>query len=570
MRAFEFQDRSYLLESVSTEVTKLGTLLDKSVEQDKPEVTKEIGQTIKAMLDATNKMVAVIKDSKKAPQTKKTTTQPNANKFKPITPPSQQDQRLAASQAYAQKPVESLDEEVSAQLSDADVASLEKDIDLMEDNLKFIREMMPKTDPKVVAKIKEMETILGRMNNKHEQALKTAEFTQRKARREKENPAIAELAGKVTGTLEAIEAHYKKQAELAKNETGEEATEIVIKEAPPMDAVTKEIVTIMDGTLEGLRDDPETADEYNALNKKILEFLKASKKGVVPLADLLNKGSGNIIDEVDDGKWGMLKENGFIKSLMAMKPAGSGAGSWGPGEVGLAVLGTPVNKMGKGDLNVGGKKFELKASASPKSGGRINASKAIKKGADGQGDFMKAWESFSPNLDIDQKGNEIIARKDDALPPRSGKKIKVTSIGKTWVAIVNAALARSNVRESELGAFLQDVLRAPINDAYKNKVKFNNSRLLTSNEEGRAQISGAGLLSEYIGECMKLYNETDGVEDILVINPSDGHFEIINALDNAGIESKVQSGAIQTSTTWIDFDDPQMLATPQLGTITPK
>ena len=46
-------------------------------------------------------------------------------------------------------------------------------------------------------------------------------------------------------------------------------------------------------------------------------------------------------------------------------------------------------------------------------------------------------------------------------------------------------------------------------------------------------------------------------------------FEIINALDNAGIEAKVNSGAIQTSTTWIDFDDPQMLATPQLGTITP-
>jgi predicted aspartyl protease len=92
---------------------------------------------------------------------------------------------------------------------------------------------------------------------------------------------------------------------------------------------------------------------------------------------------------------------------------------------------------------------------------------------------------------------------------------------------------------------------------------------MISNEDGKLQINGAGLLSEYIGQCMKLYNETDGVEDILVINPKDGHFEIINALDNAGIEAKVNSGAIQTSTTWIDFDDPQMLATPQLGTITP-
>jgi len=474
------------------------------------------------------------------------------NKVKKITPSSQQNQpeRLVASLDEAKQDYASL------------IAEAKKDLQVFE-------KLLP-PGPESAKILASFNQKVAELNRLHDEEVKNAEFTQRKARRKKENPAIAELAGKVTGTLEAIEAHYKKQAEEAKGETGEEATEIIVKEAPPMDAVTKEIVTIMDGTLEGLRDNPETADDYNALNKKILQFLKASKKGVVPLAELLTKGSGNIIDEVDDGTWGMLKENGFIKSLMKMKPAGSGAGKWGPGEVGLAVLGSPVNKMGKGDLNVGGKKFELKASASPKSGGRINASKAIKKGSDGQGDFMKAWESFSPNLDIDQKGSEIIARKDDVLPAGGKRKIKVTSIGQTWVAIVNAALARSNVRESELGAFLQDVLRAPINDAYKNKVKFNNSRLITSNEEGRAQISGAGLLSEYIGECMKLYNETDGVEDILVINPSDGHFEIINALDNAGIESKIQSGAIQTSTTWIDFDDPQMLATPQLGTITPK
>ena len=261
----------------------------------------------------------------------------------------------------------------------------------------------------------------------HNEELKNAEFTQRKARRAKENPAIAELAGKVTGTLEAIEEHYKKQAEEAREDG---STQIVVKKAleKPMDAVTKEIVTIMDGTLEGLRDNPETAEEYNALNNLILKFLKASKKGVVPLASLLDKGSGNIVTEVDDGKWGQLKENGFIKSLMNMKPAGSGAGKWGPGEVGLAVLGSPVNKMGKGDLNVGGKKFELKASASPKSGGRINASKAIKKGSDGQSEFMKAWDSFTPNLDIDIKGNEIFAREGDS-GLKAGKKIKLTSVG---------------------------------------------------------------------------------------------------------------------------------------------
>lgn len=493
----------------------------------------------------------IISKVEKAPSAKASKTKPSQqNNFKPNAPTSQQNQ--------PERLVASLDEST---------ATTEQKIKAAQERLEKLRKLLEIKQfdsPDATELLNDLEQDIMELKKVQAEEIKNAEFTQRKARRDKENPAIAELAGKVTGTLEAIEEHYKKQAEEAREDG---STQIVVKKAPPMDAVTKEIVTIMDGTLEGLRDNPETAEEYNALNDLILKFLKASKKGVVPLASLLDKGSGNIVAEVDDGKWGQLKENGFIKSLMNMKPAGSGAGKWGPGEVGLAVLGSPVNKMGKGDLNVGGKKFELKASASPKSGGRINASKAIKKGSDGQSEFIKAWDSFTPNLDIDIKGNEIFAREGDS-GLKAGKKIKLTSVGITWVKIVNGALARSKVSASELGAFLQDILRAPINDAYKNKVKFESSRMI-SNEDGKLQINGAGLLSEYIGQCMKLYNETDGVEDILVINPTDGHFEIINALDNAGIEAKVNSGAIQTSTTWIDFDDPQMLATPQLGTITP-
>jgi len=467
------------------------------------------------------------------------------NKVKQITPPNQ-----------SAPPVESLDE------AKQDYASL---IAEAQKDLKALEKLLPPS-PESAKILANFNQKVVELNKLHNEELKNAEFTQRGKRREVENPALLSLAGKVTGTLEAIEAHYKKQAEQAKEDG---STVIEVKTAPPVDAVTREIITIFDGTLEKLRDQTKSAKEYDALNKLLLDFIKASIDGVVPLKELLSKGSGNILNEVPDGKWGKLKENGFIKSLMAMKPAGSGAGKWGPGEVGLAVLGSPVNKMGKGDLNVDGKKFELKASASPKSGGRINASKAIRKGADGQSEFMKAWDSFSPKLDIDTSGNQIFARDGDALPPKSGKKIKVTSIGLTWVAIVNAALARSNVSSSELGAFLQDVLRAPINDSYKSKVKYESTRMITT-ENNIVQINGAGLLSEYIGQCMKLYNETDGVEDILVINPLDGHFEIINALDNAGIEEKVNSGAIQTSTTWIDFDDPQMLATPQLGTKSPS
>ena len=322
MRAFEFQDRSYLLESVSTEVTKLGTLLDKSIEQDKPEVTKEIGQTIKAMLDATNKMVAVIKDSKKALQTKKTTTQPNTNKFKPITPPSQQnqpnainkddsDQRLAASQAYAQKPVESLDEEVSAQLSDAEVASLEKDIALMEENLKFIREMMPKTDPKVVGRIKEMETILGRMNDKHEAALDAARNEYKVL-----DPDLEVMLEK-TGS--------NNPQDLAKARSIFLDDDIDIKDA-------QEFVKQAGG--EGIID----------MNKVV-----EKRKGTLKDKDIL-LGSAKVAKVLDI----------VLPTFLEWKP-GKTAGNVGPGEFALVMLGNPVSKEGKGDIKVGDDMYEVKA-----------------------------------------------------------------------------------------------------------------------------------------------------------------------------------------------------------------
>jgi hypothetical protein len=309
MRAFEFQDRSYLLESVSTEVTKLGTLLDKSVEQDKPEVTKEIGQTIKAMLDATNKMVAVIKDSKKAPKT--TTTQPDTNKFKPITPPSQQDQRLAASQAYAQKPVESLDEEVSAQLSDAEVASLEKDIALMEENLKFIKEMMPKTDPKVVARIKEMETILGGMNKKHEAALDVARNEYKVL-----DPDLEVMLEK-TGS--------NNPQDLAKARSIFLEDDIDIKDAQ---------LFVQQAGGEGIID----------MNK-----LVEKRKGTLKDKDILLGGPkvAKVLDIV-------------LPTFLEWKP-GKTAGNVGPGEFALVMLGNPVSKEGKGDIKVGDDMYEVKA-----------------------------------------------------------------------------------------------------------------------------------------------------------------------------------------------------------------
>ena len=79
-----------------------------------------------------------------------------------------------------------------------------------------------------------------------------------------------------------------------------------------------------------------------------------------------------------------------------------------------------------------------------------------------------------------------------------------------------------------------------------------------------------GYEEKYLKQALTFYNETDEVDDILVVNPSDGHFEVINATDAEGLQDKINAGAIQTSTTWIDFKDKQSKATPQIGTEKPN
>ena len=46
----------------------------------------------------------------------------------------------------------------------------------------------------------------------------------------------------------------------------------------------------------------------------------------------------------------------MFNELLGKVPSGSGAGSWGPAELALSVVGTSVEKAEKGDLNISWRK----------------------------------------------------------------------------------------------------------------------------------------------------------------------------------------------------------------------
>ena len=542
MRAFEFYQQKNLLEQESSQVKQILQRIANNVEKN-PASAAKVADMLSAMNDAADKAIALNKDKEK--QTK-------------ITPPSQQNQ--------PERLVASLDE---AEVNDVQKAKAEaNELSSKADNMILAFGIDPKNKKQLLKMLQSIEE--ETIEKKHQEDL---------AYEAEQGDAIALLAGKITGTLEKIRDHYNHKAALRKAVIDEqpEAVEkyemILLRGKPDTPAIAEEVKTLVTGTLEWFKRTYKEKEAREKYKKDSLKFIRACEKGIINLGSLLKQGSGNFIDEIPK-EYAWVRETKLVDQLLKLKPSGSGAGNWGPGEMGLAILGKPVNKDSKkGDLQVGDKKFELKASAKATQGGRVNT-EAVMVGKDGQADFIEAWDEFSAKLapgSIVMSGEKIaFANLEDKPKEIRSKDITRTSIGPTWIAIVNSALKRSKVSESDVSSFLGKVLTAPISPMYKSKVKYNTASLATTTEEGVTQINEQNLLGEYLKQTLTFYNETDDVEDILVVNPSDGHFEVINATDTEGLQAKINTGAIQTSTTWIDFKDKQSKAGPQIGTASPK
>lgn len=110
------------------------------------------------------------------------------------------------------------------------------------------------------------------------------------------------------------------------------------------------------------------------LQAKLVKFLTQAKDGIVSWGEILAAGKGKTAN-VDSFVPAEFREiyGMFKKELFQGRPETT-AGQWGPGEVGLIILGNPITKGSTGDLQdiKTGDKFELKASNNPRKGGRLS------------------------------------------------------------------------------------------------------------------------------------------------------------------------------------------------------
>ena len=458
-----------------------------------------------------------------------------------------------------QPPQESMQEETLT--IDQELSLLREDIAKAEADIAAICQAMGDACLSVIANIKKfldsayqrMETLVSRSKT----AGAEEEFQSEKEFAAEFDKLIKNIAAKATGTLEALQAHYEQQAQESP------VREMRDVKAPNQTQVEKAVEDTLRSVFSGPAYSAETREEKIKTRNMLKNFLGDCVKGIIKLGPMLDKGQGNVIEEFKKTKYGDLTE--FFNELLGKVPSGSGAGSWGPAELALSVVGTPVNKADKGDLNIGGnRKIELKASRKAKSGGRVNTP-AIGTGNSGKGEYDKAFKPFAEELGLKVIGGNIEFLVQTKTKGKVRKRLKYTTWGPTLInSVLNPAIKKKKLDRNKVVQLVEDVAAAPVIEDHKKdaRVSFDAQKVVRDD----STIDDKAFVAEYLNMAMGFYADTDGVEEVLVINPVTGNFHVIDARRMDILHDKIANGDIQLSTTYLDFTDTQGKASPQIGT----
>lgn len=372
---------------------------------------------------------------------------------------------------------------------------------------------------------------------------------------------LERLAGKVTGSLEALDAHYE--------EAKKKGDKPISRQAPEENKMRSDIREILDGMIKTYERQEKTSAQKNKFYKLIRNFVQDSIKGIVPLGKMVSMGSGNVKDEVAKTKYADLVELGLIDDLLTKMPSGTG-GNWGPGELGLAIVGSPVFKGDKGDIVVDGEKIEIKASKSAKQGGRLTPDDLRGNGTDGKGDFIKAFKTFIKTVKIHGDNKPIQVNKDGtAFKYRLGtgklsKGQSTANFGETLIKAINSGIkAKGKVAKKDTAQFIKNAILAAMKPELGKKV----AKMINTNDyvESDGQIDYTGLKVGIVTLLGQLYYENKQVDKILVINPNSSNFEVISTQNPEVMGKKIRNNQLVIGTTLLDFQNTQQKPSPQIG-----
>lgn len=230
----------------------------------------------------------------------------------------------------------------------------------------------------------------------------------------------------------------------------------------------------------------------------------------------------------------------------------SGAGAWGPGELGLLMLSDPVKKGSKGDIETGsGKQVEVKASKKANAGARLNVEQAIK------GNLVPQY-------------NPILQKYFGKTTTVDGEKVKVDhqmeqgqlNFTARGFNILNDMTQQvPNWNKQQAIQFLIDAVNIPMKSyaSDKNYVK-NLANSMSSAVDDAGRFNFQGFQRAFTKLLFAIY-KSEMLDCILIVNPILGTFLVMN--DPKDVDSTVEAGMVISG--GIDFKDKQSTKSPQIG-----
>lgn len=459
--------------------------------------------------------------------------------------------------------------------------------------LQKIRASLRSASPEVASATEtELDNLEAQFINVHQAGVEKGEqdlLNKQADWRTKELPFLSKkLTHKVLGYLQTL-----KQISDEAIAKGEESVDNK-KQEPKEDTIYRQIHDPLEALFAKLSDPTEgvTAEEYKANIEKVRDFMSRCQAGIFSMDDLVRRKVGNVRTLIS----GSDQEIYDIIYQKLLSITVSGSGSWGPGEVGLAVLGKPVEKQkGKGDLVVGDKKIpiELKSGKEATAGARlggdavvqakaaqknfVNYLKTFVNGALGEDPFT--YKDGRPVWNWEVEKTKVVTKQGVKSRVGSGemvpKALFATNMSSPeWFEQFNKnVLARINPKKRRASAktFLNTTMKLCLSG--KGEGPFEEAVSKFNTLENMLDSQGFIVYNQFLKELTRvwyyMYSAVDNFKYILVLNQANGNFELVKNIDGmvANIGTPREKGNLKgiEITGGLDFGAGQIQLSPQVG-----
>jgi len=300
----------------------------------------------------------------------------------------------------------------------------------------------------------------------------------------------------------------------------------------------------------------EAITDAEAELTRIRDFLKRCVNDpFIDFDDLISQTHGTVEQEFAKKGSEFVDVYNNFENILGRTIDKSGAGAWGPGELGLLMLSNPVKKGTKGDImTVGNLQVEVKASKKANSGARLNVEQATK------GNLTRDYNEVL----IKYFGNEIYVGDQEMKVDHQTPKGQVNFTNKGFDILnswVDEKIKEGNWKKAMAVNFLVESVNIPMRNyigekGYDSAVKKAMTRVV--DKDGR--FSFQTFQSEFTKLLFGIY-KSEMLDCILVINPIMGTYLVMN--DPKDVDAAVQRGLVISG--GIDFKDKQSTKSPQIG-----